>query len=346
MKKIIFSLCVALLMTISSSAQQISVVSPNGTTTLYRTLQESIENASDGSVIYLPGGGFQISDEVKITNKKLTIIGIGHYVNSGNADGITTISGNLFFNEGSSGSAVLGCYITGNIYIGEGGASVTDVLIRQCNLNSVQVTNSSCVDTEVNQNYIRSTSSFNGANGKITNNVIHSINNINNGGQISNNLVLGSFQYNYYSTGHWSSPTYHYDYCSILAYNSTVSNNFTTQKPNSWGGGQTWNSYVFLGGSSNGTSSNYGFGDDPIDIGEVDDWNKVFKNYNGGAISPASDFHFTEAYKQYENQVGIYGGTGFNKQVTSVPYIIYKDVPTETDAQGMLKVRIRVKANQ
>lgn len=335
MKKIIFSLCVALLMTISSSAQQISVVSPGGTTTLYRTLQESIENASDGSVIYLPGGGFQISDEVKITNKKLTIIGIGHYVNSGNADGITTISGNLFFNEGSSGSAVLGCYITGNIYIGEGGASVTDVLIRQCNLNSVKVTNSSCIDTEVNQNYIRNTSSFSGANGKITNNIIHSIDNLSNGGQITNNLILGSFQ----TSG---TPQTKRSYYSIRAYSTTVSNNFITQKPYD----SSWVYYNIISGSDNVTNSNYGFGDNPIDIGEVDDWNKVFKNYNGGAISPASDFHFTEAYKQYENQVGIYGGTGFNKQVTSVPYIIYKDVPTETDAQGMLKVRIRVKANQ
>ena len=67
MKKIIFSLCVALLMTIAGKAQQISVVSSGGSTTLYNTLQEAIEGASDGSVIYLPGGGFPISDEVKIT---------------------------------------------------------------------------------------------------------------------------------------------------------------------------------------------------------------------------------------------------------------------------------------
>lgn len=337
MKKIIFSLCVALLMTISSSAQQISVVSPNGTTTLYRTLQESIENASDGSVIYLPGGGFQISDEVKITNKKLTIIGIGHYVDSGNADGITTISGNLFFNEGSSGSAVIGCYITGNVYIGEGGASVNDVLIRQCNLNSVQVTNNSCVDTEINQNYLRNTSSFNGANGKITNNIFHSINNIN-GGQITNNIILGYYQSGSRSVGPWYATHVISEYCSIFANSTTISNNVITISGPS--------EYLIFRGSNIVTSSNLNFGDDPINMGEVDDWNKVFKNYNGGAISPVSDFHFTKEYQQYENQVGIYAGTGFNKQVTSVPYIIYKDVPTETDAQGMLKVKIRVKANQ
>lgn len=338
MKKIIFSLCVALLMTISSSAQQISVVSPNGTTTLYRTLQESIENASDGSVIYLPGGGFQISDEVKITNKKLTIIGIGHYVDSGNADGITTISGNLFFNEGSSGSAVIGCYITGNVYIGEGGASVTDVLIRQCNLNSVQVTNSSCVDTEVNQNYIRSTSSFNGANGKITNNIMHSLNGVV-GGVISNNILTSKYSYSYY---YGATGRINYQYCAIGASNSSLSNNILIDFR---GGG--WYDKPHDGSDCQVTDNmlNGDWGESSINIGDVD-WNNVFTNFNGGAISPASDFHFTDDYKQYENQVGIYGGTGFNKQVTSVPYIIYKDVPTETDAQGMLKVKIRVKANQ
>lgn len=332
MKKIIFSLCVALLMTISSSAQQISVVSPNGTTTLYRTLQESIENASNGSVIYLPGGGFQISDEVKITNKKLTIIGIGHYANGGNADGVTTISGNLFFNEGSNGSAVIGCYITGNVYIGEGGASVTDVLIRQCNLNSVQVTNNSCIDSEINQSYLRNTSSFNGASvNKISNNIIHSLDGIN-GGVVSNNIFVGHF----FEREAWDYPYHWFEYCAIRANNLIISQNILI-------GSVT--GYKQLSGDNCQTSGNLNWGDTPISF-TVDDWNGIFVNYNGGVISPASDFHFTNAYKQYENQVGIYAGTGFNKQVTSVPYIIYKDVPTETDAQGMLKVRIRVKANQ
>ena len=85
MKKIIFTLFLAIMATTGLYAQQISVVSSGGTTSLYRTLQEAIEGAEPGSVIYLPGGGFPISDDVKIT-KKLTIIGIGHYIKSGNID--------------------------------------------------------------------------------------------------------------------------------------------------------------------------------------------------------------------------------------------------------------------
>ena len=86
---------------------------------------------------------------------------------------------------------------------------------------------------------------------------------------------------------------------------------------------------------------------DPDLIKIDDEWTDVFVNYNGGAVSPVSDFHFKEAYKQYESQVGIYAGTGFNdQQLAPVPYIIAKDVDEQTDAQGKLNVRIRVKAGQ
>ena len=137
MKKKIFILCMALAWTVTLMAQNIAVV--NGSNTdIYHTLTEAIEGAAPGSVIYLPGGGFPISDDVKIT-KPLTIIGIGHYAKSGNTGGISTISGNLFFNSGSDRSAIMGCYITGNVNLGEENASVNDILIRYCNLNSVQV---------------------------------------------------------------------------------------------------------------------------------------------------------------------------------------------------------------
>ena len=89
------------------------------------------------------------------------------------------------------------------------------------------------------------------------------------------------------------------------------------------------------------------WGRDP-DLKKIEaNWNDVFENYNGGAISPVSDFHFKGDYKQYENQVGVYaGGVDFDKQLAPVPYIVAKQVDTETDASGKLNVKIRVKAGQ
>ncbi len=324
MKKFLLSLFVALIAIASVQAQQISVVSPGGATTLHRTFQEAINGADPGSVIYLPGGGFSISDDVKIT-KKLTIIGIGHYVKSGNVDGVTTISGNLWFNEGSSGSAVMGCYITGNIYIGDGGASVNDVLIRYCNLNSVQVTNNTCMGIMVNQNYVREASNFQGAAATITNNIMRGLLDVR-GGVINNNIFTS------WADAYTGSLNYIYD--SIIKGNVISGIN-----PNG-------NTISFENNSFTDNLQPAGsFGDNGIILKEGDSWGDVFVNWNNGAISPNSDFHLKDAYNQYS--VGIYAGTGFNdQQMAPVPYIVAKHVDEQTNASGKLIVKIRVKANQ
>ena len=327
MKKLIFTLFVAFMATVALKAQQIAVVNTNGGTKLFRTLPDAINGADPGSVIYLPGGGFTISDDVKIT-KKLTIIGIGHYVKSENpnADGNTTIGGNLFFNEGSDGSAVMGCYITGNVNIGHDGKAVSDVLIRFCNLNGVNVGNKNCMETVVNQNYIRNISRFSESNAVVTNNVLHSIQNLDDG-KIAYNVILHTV----------SAPTNYTIYAPFLDCERTqIMNNVF--RDNSW-----------RCDASNALSGNLSIRNDNVEYNLPDgtDWNDVFENYNNATISPESDFHFKDDYKQYETKCGIYAGTGFkDEQMAPVPYITFKDVPQETDAQGKLNVRIRVSANK
>lgn len=336
MTKKLFIVCAALVWTVALVAQNIAVVAANGSTKLYRTLQAAIEGADPNSTIYLPGGGFTIADSVKIT-KRLTIIGIGHKSNNNNVDGVTTISGNIFFNEGSSGSAVMACYITGNVNIGEGGATVDDVFIKCCNLNSIQVHNSTCQGTVVNQNYVRTTSTFSESSALINNNILHSLNRIN-GGRISKNIVLGEFE----CANHGDR-----DLACIVANNSTISNNIITLTP--WAGHVwVWYYHERLRGTDNSVNSNLtttDFGDNTIAIGDVS-WEDFFVNYNSGAISPSSDFHFKDEYKQYENTVGVYAdGVQFDKQLAPVPYIVAKKIDEQTDAAGKLNIKIRVKAS-
>lgn len=341
-KSFVLTAIAVLLAMASATAQQISVVTESGETTIYQTFQAAIEGADPGSVIYLPGGGFTITDDVKIT-KRLTIIGIGHRSDNENVDGTTTITGNLWFNQGSSGSGVIGCYITGNVNIGEEDASVNNVLVKYCNLSSVQVLNNTCMSTFINQNYIRNTCNMNGASGSITNNIIHSIRNIN-GGLIQNNQLSGFFFHRSESVGPWyASHVLYYYYC-IEAYNATITNNVITAQPYSGNN----NYYEYYYGSDNQINSNMAkgnFGDNPINIGEAN-WEDVFVNYNGGAINPISDFHFKDAYTQYHD-IGIYGGTGFNdKQMAPIPFIVAKDIAEQTDAAGKLRIRVKVKAGE
>ena len=87
------------------------------------------------------------------------------------------------------------------------------------------------------------------------------------------------------------------------------------------------------------------WGDSPIVIdASVED---IFEKHNNWKVTPESNFHFKDAYSQYEHQVGIYAGTGFSdKQLAPVPYIVDKQVASETDASGKLNIKIRVKASE
>lgn len=328
MTKKLFILCAALVWTVSLMAQKISVVSPEGDTKLYKTLQEAIEGAAPESVIYLPGGSFTIG--VKIA-KKLTIIGIGHTAKNDNVDGITLINGSLQFYEGSSGSAVMGCYITGSIGIGSDYNTVNDMLIKYCHVGSVIFGNSDCTGTIINQNYIGGVSNdddsfYDRVAAEITNNVVGRIAYIDLG-VISNNIVIGGTYSLYYVE------------------NSVVTNNIFLRSDTS----SDISSEGATGDYNNTYDGNIGWGPLPQDGNYTDmsslDKNDVFVKYNGGNISPNSNFHFKEDYAQYEGKVGIYHGTFNDKQLVPVPYIVDKRVDDHTDASGKLNIKIRVKAS-
>ena len=305
MIKKMFILCVAMLWTVTLMAQQIAVVS-GGNTSIYSTLKDAIEAAPAGSVIYLPGGGFPISDDVKIT-KKLNIIGIGYWVKGDNVDGYTSILGNLFFNEGSDGSSVMGVYMTGNIYIGNDGKKVDNVLVRYNWINAVDVNNNACMGTVVNQNYLRGTSNFHGAPGEFTNNranVVHDLDN-------------GNIEYNILDR---------IQNCNNTSINGNVLSNYSGNDDC-----QVWNNICF-----------WVWGEDCIVTGN---WNEIFVNNSG--IDPKSDFHFKGDWAQYNGHVGIYGGSGFSSStLPPVPYIVAKQIPEQTDANGKLNIKIRVRAGE
>ena len=315
MKKVLI-VFMALVWTASLMAQRIAVVDRNGSTQIFKTLQEAIEGAEDNSVIYLPGGRFSIANNVRI-NKKLTVIGIGYNANSTeNVDGRTLIQGNLQFAEGSSGSAVMGCYLTDCINIGTlDKSAVNDFLVKYCDVWDINV-NGSASGTIINQNYIRSAIYFNGTGGEVTNNIMGVIYNMN-GGIVSNNCFCRK---NYGSD-------------ALQISNAIISDNvFVSWKGHS---GSEVSAYhnLFIG---------VNWGDDCLNLTDVT-WSDVFIKDDG--VLPTSNYHFKDAYKQYESQYGIYSGTGFSDdQLPPVPYIVEKHIDQQTDASGHLNVRIRVKA--
>ena len=175
-----FLIAVAFAATITVGAQNSAVVSPDNATKLYQTLDEAISEAAPKSIIYLPGGGVTVSDETMI-DKRLTIMGVSHRGDTDNADGATVITGNLNFVGGSSGSSVMGVYLSGNVNIATETDSVTDFTLRYCNVKSVQVKNSRSTGMIVNQCYLRGSSNFSNCNVRLANNIFASAQNIQGG---------------------------------------------------------------------------------------------------------------------------------------------------------------------
>lgn len=317
MRKAILSLVLAIVATVAVQAQQIAVVSAGGTTTIYKTLPEAVAGASAGSTVYLPGGGFTLTDTLRIT-KKLTLVGVGYNITGGNADGVTTISGNIAFNKGSSGSAIMGVYMPGAsgkgyIYIGKDGSAVEDIVVKYCWVYRIEINNSQCIDAVINQNYV-SYIHLGYSEATVTNNVIYYIS-YGDGAEIKYNVFCGSSNSPYYCR------------------NCVISNNVICGSVYESGSSQ------FRDNIGSGSNSYY------ESIG-TSKWADVFVNY-GSSPDPRYDYHFKEAYQQYEGKVGIYAGSGFNDSgMPPVPYISYKYIPDHTDADGNLNIKIRVKASE
>ena len=317
-----------LLATVAAKAQNIAVVSPGNETNIFQTLDEAINNAAEGSVIYLPGGGFTISDNTKV-NKRLTIMGVSHRGDTDNADGATIISGKLQFDRGSSGSAVLGAYISGNVEID----SVQNITVRKCNAYSIQVKNSGATGLVVNQCYLREDCRFCGCNARIENNIVDMVYGVT-GGIIRHNVFTG------YKIRDGYSSSYPGQLENINS--SIIEDNFflNWQYENSI-------SNCVIARNCIGTGT-WGSDSDPYVLDAGVTWDDVFKKHKGCTTS--SDYDLKGTWGKGEasdgTDIGIFGGSGFDpKALAPIPRIVSKKVDEQTDGTGRLHIEVTVKSN-
>ena len=332
--KRILSIVVALVATITVGAQNIAVVSPSNKTKICQTLDEAITGAEAGSIIYMPGGGFPVTDNANI-DKQLTIMGVSHRGDTDNVDGATVISGNLNFVKGSSHSAIIGIYVSGNINIGTSADSVVNFTARYCNVKSIQVKNSHSSGMVINQCYLRNASDFAYCNVTLTNSIIHSVKQVN-GGVIRNNVItsntsvyVGDWDANYksFALGHVSSST--------IAYNYILDGKHTHR------GDDCYASHNCIGTGS--------WADNPAVLPANTKWENVFVAHKGVTI--ASDYHLNDTWAKSKDPdlsgIGIYGVSGndfSDKALAPIPRIVSKKVDESSDGSGILEVTVTVKA--
>lgn len=328
--KRILSIAVAIVATITAGAQNIAVVNSSNTTKIYQTLDDAITNAEAGSIIYIPGGGYQVTDNAKI-DKQLTIMGVSHRGDTDNVDGATIISGNLNFIEGSSHSSLIGVYVSGNVNIATSTDPVTNFTMRYCNVNVVNVNNSKSSGMVISQCYLRGASNFGSCNVKISNCIFPYLQKINGG--LVDHCIITSYQT--FGSGNW--------WCLYTVSSSTVTNNVFL----STSGGSVLNGNdCYISHNSVGTAK-WSKDEAPIVLPEGKKFDDVFVANKG--VSIASNYKLSTEWGKKAaldgTDLGIYGSTGFSDEALApIPRIVSKKVAEQTDGSGKLQIEVTVKA--
>jgi hypothetical protein len=345
MKKLAFTL-LSLIGLTTYAQNTVTMLHHNGTATPYygNTGFTNAYNASvHGDTIYLPGKYFS---PPSVIDKRLTIIGTGHFPDSTGATGVTYIQSTLTIGENADSTHIEGLYINGNIDI-QNNTAPNKLLIRrnyvngQINFAGNRTTNP-VIGARVLENVVAS--NIRGENtyqlivaNNIINNIISGIHN----GSILNNIVFGD---PYVGSPHWS------NYALIDCNNTLIENNiFTGIESNGSTPGlinctnNTFNNNVYCRTQNFG--SNYNSGNF-----QAQDYAQIFVSaatktfnyqYNYQLQNPGS-YTGTDA-----TQVSIYGGLFGPAKTASVPmnpHIYQKTISNKTNNDGTLDVNIKVKA--
>src|SRR6056297_1566225 len=115
-KKILFTILVSFFFLSFLTAQH-SIVVQNGGASVYKTIDEAYENATNGDTIYLPGGSFNMP----LINKSLVWIGVGYHPDSTEATYYTRINNAVSFQGDCDNSVVTGIHFVLNVSVGSTG---------------------------------------------------------------------------------------------------------------------------------------------------------------------------------------------------------------------------------
>jgi len=293
--------------------------------------------AVDNDTIYLPGGSFSIPPKFE---KKLRIIGAGHYPSATGATWKTILSGNINLSDEADGFYLEG--IQGvNIYF-DNNESINDVVIKRCKLNSITITGDRSAPSEncvFKENIINAMGLENLLNSSFFNNIIQ------NKVSTARNLTFlnNVFLYSDY-----------YYYIFSYANNCVVKNNVFLQESDHHGvadgSGQSTYSHniVCFTFDPNATSA---FGNDPIlDTNYSMLRADVLVNQTGSAFDYSHDYHLTTAAQANLGDdgtvVGIYGGfyPWKAESIPTNPHISSKNISNTTSTTGTIHIDINVHA--
>jgi hypothetical protein len=333
--KIYLFFSVFLLLTTQTNAQtpKIAVVKPDGiTTSIFNDLPSAYTFATDGDVIYLPGGTFNLTGDS--IAKRISLIGAGITTDSSNVTGITKIISGFFrLKNTASGSSFEGIeFLIGND-LDLGNAS--NVEIKNCKTSIIKFANNSIIKNCILSGWVES------FNNSIISNCFFDNGNVYGGlgtGSIKN-CLNSTIQNCIFETPGACCPSY-ISNCT----NCIVKNNIFPS--NGMGGGSTntfFNNIQYTG-----------YAPQPNEVNTI-----IVNSVSDIFTTPMTTIFFNETFN-FElsatctgnnagtdgTDVGIYG-TSFpcsKGWVPSNPHIYYKNVGLQTTPDGKLQINYKVRS--
>jgi hypothetical protein len=273
----------------------------------------------NGDTIYLPGG--LIAPPTNI-NKRLVIIGAGHYPDSTAATGPTIISNTILLEENADGTQLYGMRINNDIWFADS-KRVDSVVIGQCYPSRIIVagnydTTTNCRGLFVYGCVVGELSLNHATSPKVHNSIVNSIFGSPRNAWIRNNKISTAYntQYALFENNTFGNLSWGIEQCTLR--NNTLP--FTPgQDYNQW-----FNNYYNV------------------------DWNGLFVNQTEW-FNYSNNYHLKTpgVYLGTDGQqVGLYGGQVPYKDggIPFNPHIQSKVIPLQTESNGQLPVQVKVAA--
>lgn len=346
MKKTV-TLIIALTISGLSFGQKLVNLVHNGTSTFYTgnsPVNDAVSAAQSGDTIYIPGGGFTIN--TLNIDKKLSVFGVGYDSDSTLATGITHLNGTIVIKQGADNSFLQGFYLSGNIIFGTNPSDqvVNNITISRLNLGSLYLSadgNSASTSNNISltENWFRGEI----AAGYVT------------GLVLSKNFISQGFRYA--SNSLFTNNVFFGGYCGGGPF-SSVDNSLFQNNYLYVGHGPCCCQYLISGNSNHFTNNamniNWSF-PDGSNTGSLNWYNVTpgafFVNCPSSSLDNTYDYHLQSPATYIGTdglQIGVYGtNTPFKDgAVSKNPHVTFKNIASQTSANGDLNINITVGAQQ
>lgn len=339
---------IGLFICLIAQAQVTFIVENNSSTKTFATLQEAIDGAVDGDIVYLPGGSFPSPGTV---NKSLTWIGTGHYPAGTTATGPTQITGSLTLTDNCDNSYFEGIYFTQHFYMGRSGevGNITDVTIKRCRIDGDLRLKYNTTDAAINFVMSECVTKGNITGNNASNCLFEKT--ILSGRRKSISSISQSNFDRLISTDPVQNGSYGTSYCFQYVTNSTISNCIFNRTYNTWQPiyctGNTFKYNLFAASSYN-LNGNTDINNMEANMPFTDLFVSVSDLLN---FSYTDDFHLKAGVPGINaaedgTNVGLYGSSTPAKTyaIPSQPHISSKSIASSTDNAGLLNINIVVEA--